>query len=106
MCTVSLHKKEETTTQRGRQSITKNEANRFIKIKIPFWNSKAIRIMLHFLKKYHQAMKVQQQKNLKNKMHVYVIRKDYLKLLPMETGFFLLLCCTNNPRHPILTDIN
>lgn len=29
-----------------------------------------------FLKKY-QAMKVQQQKIFENKMHVYVVRKDY-----------------------------
>lgn len=31
-----------------------------------------------FLKiKFHQAMKVQQQKFFENKMHVYVVRKDY-----------------------------
>lgn len=28
-------------------------------------------------KKFHQAMKVQQQKFFENKMHVYVVRKDY-----------------------------
>lgn len=35
------------------------------------------RVTFQKKKKYHQAMKVQQQKFFENKMHVYVVRKDY-----------------------------